>query len=93
MRLLIVADMQKGFVDDVLSTSETQAIVPAVCEKIQNFNGAIVVTQDTHPPDYLDTREGRILPSPTVSKTSLLGSWIIRCMTQSKTGAMLPSTP
>ena len=35
MRLLIVVDMQKDFVDGALGTAEAQAIVPAVCEKIQ----------------------------------------------------------
>ena len=62
MRLLIVVDMQKDFVDAALGTSEAQAIVPAVCEKIQNFDGEIIVTQDTHQANYLDTQEGRILP-------------------------------
>lgn len=62
MRLLIVVDMQKDFVDAALGTSEAQAIVPAVCEKIQKFDGAIIVTQDTHQANYLDTQEGRILP-------------------------------
>lgn len=64
MRLLIVVDMQKDFVDAALGTSEAQAIVPAVCEKIQKFDGAIIVTQDTHQANYLDTQEGRILPVP-----------------------------
>ena len=64
MRVLIVVDMQKDFVDAALGTSEAQAIVPAVCEKIQKFDGAIIVTQDTHQANYLDTQEGRILPVP-----------------------------
>lgn len=64
MRLLIVVDMQKDFVDAALGTSEAQAIVPAVCEKIQKFDGAIIVTKDTHQSNYLDTQEGRILPVP-----------------------------
>lgn len=62
MRLLIVVDMQKDFVDGTLGTSEAQAIVPAVCKKVQTFDGAIIVTQDTHHANYLDTQEGRILP-------------------------------
>ena len=62
MRLLIVVDMQKDFVDGALGTAEAQAIVPAVCEKIQKFDGAIIVTQDTHQANYLDTQEGSILP-------------------------------
>lgn len=62
MRFLIVVDMQKDFVDGALGTQEAQAIVPAVCEKIQKFDGKIIVTQDTHEPNYLDTQEGGILP-------------------------------
>ena len=57
MRLLIVVDMQKDFVDGTLGTAEAQAIVPAVCEKIQKFDGAIIVTQDTHQANYLGTQE------------------------------------
>lgn len=71
MRLLIVVDMQRDFVDAALGTSEAQAIVPAVCEKIQKFDGKIIVTQDTHQPNYLDTQEGRILPvSHCIQNTS-----------------------
>lgn len=62
MRVLIVVDMQKDFVDGALGTQEAQAVVPAVCKKIQNFDGEIVVTLDTHKADYLNTQEGRILP-------------------------------
>lgn len=62
MRLLIVTDMQKDFVDGALGTAEAQDIVPTVCEKIQKFDGAIIVTQDTHQANYLDTQEGSILP-------------------------------
>lgn len=64
MRLLIVVDMQRDFVDGALGTAEAQAIVPAVCEKVQKFDGAIIVTQDTHQANYMDTQEGSILPVP-----------------------------
>lgn len=62
MRFLIVVDMQKDFVDGALGTKEAQAIVPVVCEKIRTFDGEVIMTQDTHQPDYLDSQEGRILP-------------------------------
>lgn len=62
MRFLIVVDMQKDFVDGALGTKEAQAIVPAVCEKILSFDGEIIMTQDTHQSNYLDSQEGRILP-------------------------------
>lgn len=40
--------MQKDFVDGALGTAEAVAIVPAVAEKIKNFDGEIFVTFDTH---------------------------------------------
>lgn len=61
-RFLIVVDMQKDFVDGALGSSEAQAIVPAVVEKIRQFDGQIIVTYDTHEEDYLQSREGRFLP-------------------------------
>ena len=41
-KILIVVDMQKDFVDGSLGTEEAQAIVPAVKDKIENFEGAII---------------------------------------------------
>ena len=97
MRLLIVVDMQKDFVDGALGTAEAQAIVPAVCEKIQMFDGAIIVTQDTHQANYLDTQEGSILPARSLSRivfrTLRAGSWTPRFMPPSRAVAMLPSAP
>ena len=63
--ILVVVDMQKDFVDGSLGTPEAQAIVPRVAAKIQAYRqagGVILVTQDTHGPDYMDTQEGRSLP-------------------------------
>ena len=62
--ILIVVDMQNDFIDGALGTAEAQAIVPAVREKIQSFQGRVIFTQDTHPADYLQTQEGRRLPVP-----------------------------
>ena len=59
-KILIIVDMQKDFVDGSLGTKEAQAIVPAVKEKIENFNGDIIFTKDTHGEDYMNTRKGRI---------------------------------
>lgn len=61
-KLLIVVDMQKDFVDGALGTGEAVAILPAVCEKIKNFPGDILVTYDTHGEDYMETSEGKKLP-------------------------------
>ncbi len=59
---LIVVDMQNDFIDGALGTAEAQAIVPAVKLKIENFNGRVIFTRDTHFSDYLNTQEGANLP-------------------------------
>lgn len=67
MKLLVVVDMQKDFIDGALGTKEAQAIVEHVAAKIRTYREAgdrIVFTMDTHAPDYLNTQEGRNLPVP-----------------------------
>lgn len=59
---LIVVDMQNDFVSGSLGTKEAQAIVPAVIDKVKNFDGDIIFTMDTHFENYLDTQEGQMLP-------------------------------
>ena len=61
-KILIVIDMQNDFVDGALGTKEAQAIVKKVLDKIKNFSGKIIFTQDTHKADYLETQEGKNLP-------------------------------
>jgi nicotinamidase/pyrazinamidase len=61
-KILIVVDMQNDFIDGALGTPEAVAIVPKVIKKIQNFNGSVLFTQDTHEEDYLETQEGMNLP-------------------------------
>ena len=62
--LLIVVDMQKDFVDGALGTAEAVAIVDNVVNKIENFDGDIIVTYDTHFENYTETQEGKNLPVP-----------------------------
>ena len=64
MKILVVVDMQKDFTHGALGSDRAMAIVPAVCEKIKNFDGDVVFTMDTHSESYLDTREGKNLPVP-----------------------------
>lgn len=60
---LIVIDMQNDFIDGALGTKEAQAIVPNVVRLIGEGGwDDIMVTQDTHYNDYLDTLEGKKLP-------------------------------
>ena len=62
MKYLIVVDMQKDFIDGALGTKEAQAIVPNVRKKIEEFDGEVIFTRDTHQKNYLSTQEGRKLP-------------------------------
>ena len=62
MNYLIVVDMQNDFIDGVLGTPEAVTILPYVKEKIENFDGQILFTRDTHEANYLSTQEGRNLP-------------------------------
>lgn len=62
MKCLVVVDMQNDFINGSLGTAEAQAIVYNVAQKIDSFDGMIAVTQDTHPINYLETQEGRLLP-------------------------------
>ncbi len=63
-KVLVVVDMQNDFVDGSLGTPEAVAIVDNVVRKIENFDGNIIVTYDTHTQNYSQTREGKYLPVP-----------------------------
>jgi len=62
--LLIVVDMQNDFIDGALGTAEAVAIVPTVKKKIEEFDGLVIFTRDTHENYYLETQEGKNLPVP-----------------------------
>lgn len=62
---LIVVDMQNDFIDGALGTPEAQAIVEAVVQRANSFDGTVVFTKDTHDGNYAATQEGRSnLPIP-----------------------------
>ena len=64
-KLLLVIDMQVDFVDGALGTAEAVAIIPNVLREIQKYDKKdIIATRDTHPEEYMLTREGRHLPVP-----------------------------
>ena len=75
-KFLIVVDMQNDFIDGALGTAEAVGIVPNVKRKIESFDGKVVFTRDTHPQNYLDSREGGMLPVAHCIKDSL--GWQIR---------------
>lgn len=65
MKVLVVVDMQKDFVNGSLGSPEAQAIVPNVKKKVEEAvkNGDMIIyTRDTHFADYLNTKEGQKLP-------------------------------
>lgn len=74
--VLVVVDMQNDFIDGALGTKEAVAIVPKVKEKIENFDGTILFTRDTHTHEYLSTQEGQNLPVPHCIKGTI--GWQIR---------------
>ena len=69
-KILIVVDVQKDFVDGALGSKEAVAIVDNVVNKIQTFDGDIIVTYDTHPENYMETQEGKNLPVPHCIKST-----------------------
>lgn len=75
-KLLIVVDMQKDFVDGALGSQEAVAIVDNVVKKIDEFDGDIIVTYDTHLENYMETQEGKNLPVPHCIKGTK--GWEIR---------------
>lgn len=65
MKVLVIIDMQKDFIDGSLGTPEAQAIVPNVVDKLRahkNTNTVVLFTKDTHHANYLLTSEGEKLP-------------------------------
>lgn len=60
--VLVVVDMQRDFIDGSLGTSQAVAVVPEVVSTIEQFQGKIYYTLDTHDENYLQTQEGKKLP-------------------------------
>lgn len=64
MKTLVIVDVQNDFVSGSLGSAEAQAIIDPLCDLIRSWKGNIIVTLDTHGCDYLETREGQMLPVP-----------------------------
>ena len=66
MKVLVVVDMQKDFVDGALANEMAVRIVPLVREKIlaAKKDHRLIFTRDTHQKDYMHTEEGKKLPVP-----------------------------
>lgn len=63
-KVLIVIDMQNDFVSGALANPDAQAVVSGIVKRIENFDGEIIATRDTHAENYLATTEGKHLPVP-----------------------------
>ncbi|MDO5738090.1 MAG: isochorismatase family cysteine hydrolase [Eubacteriales bacterium] len=62
MKVLLAVDIQNDFIDGCLGSAEAQAKLPNMLNFVEQFDGKILATLDTHGADYLSTREGRLLP-------------------------------
>lgn len=76
MKILVVIDIQNDFIDGSLGTEEAVKILPYVKNKIDEFDGEVVFTMDTHDDNYLKTLEGNNLPIIHCKKGS--EGWKIR---------------
>lgn len=64
MDCLFVIDYQKDFVDGALGFPGAEKLDAAIAARVREYGkGRVWFTQDTHFPDYLNTREGRHLPA------------------------------
>ena len=65
MKLLVVVDYQKDFVDGALGFPGAELLDAGIAAKIRAYMESgdyIVQTMDTHEVNYLSTREGKHLP-------------------------------
>lgn len=62
MNFLIVVDMQNDFIGGSLANQAAQSVVNNVKELVENYDGQVIFTRDTHLSNYLDTQEGKKLP-------------------------------
>ena len=62
-RYLFVIDYQNDFVDGALGFPGAEKLDAGIAAKIRAYGpGRVLFTRDTHFDNYLDTREGRLLP-------------------------------
>lgn len=67
MKIFIVIDAQNDFITGPLSTPDSKAAADKILDFLQNNNSSnnlVLFTKDTHTINYLNTREGSMLPVP-----------------------------
>ena len=62
MKKLIVVDMQKDFTYGALRNEEAINVIPNVVKKVNEYDGEVIFTYDTHHENYMETSEGKKLP-------------------------------
>ena len=71
--VLVVVDYQKDFVDGALGFAGAEKLEEGIAALVKRYireSLPVVFTLDTHGPDYLESREGRHLPTPHCLKSS-----------------------
>lgn len=64
-RYLFVIDYQNDFVDGALGFPGAEKLDAGIAARVRAYGpGRVLFTRDTHFGNYLDTREGRLLPVP-----------------------------
>lgn len=78
-KIMVIVDCQRDFINGSLGTSEAQAMIPRLIEKIkaEPEDTYFVFTADTHRDDYMETPEGKALPVPHCIKDT--EGWQIDC--------------
>lgn len=82
MDVLLVIDLQNDFVDGALGNKGNDKIVKPIESLVENFNGEVIFTRDTHDENYLESLEGSHLPVKHCIKNSK--GWQIKIDTKDK---------
>lgn len=70
MDVLLVIDLQNDFVDGALGNKGNDKIVKPIENLVENFDGEVIFTRDTHDENYLESLEGSHLPVKHCIKNS-----------------------
>ena len=70
MDVLLVIDLQNDFVDGALGNKGNDKIVKPIESLVENFDGEVIFTWDTHDESYLESLEGSHLPVKHCIKNS-----------------------
>ena len=70
MDVLLVIDLQNDFVDGALGNIGNDNIVKPIENLVENFDGEVIFTRDTHDENYLESLEGSHLPVKHCIKNS-----------------------